>query len=64
MYAAEEKIFAAELAPAEKIFIPFKFSGRGAQRHRKICSPKKMNFHFLRKRASAVRCRSPGYTAR
>ncbi|MBQ9299304.1 MAG: hypothetical protein IJ214_02220, partial [Clostridia bacterium] len=48
VYAAEEKICVAELAPAKQIFIPIKFYGRDAKHHSKLCIPKKMKLHFLR----------------
>ena len=40
VYAAEEKICVAELAPAKQIFIPIIFSSRDAKHHSKICNPK------------------------
>jgi len=49
VYAAEEKICGTELAPVKQIFIPLKFYGRDAQHHSKICLPKKMSNHFLRR---------------
>jgi len=42
---AEEKISGASLM-REEIFLPLRFSGRGAQRHRKICKSNQKDLSF------------------